>query len=757
MAALAGIHLCCASQKDAQPVLYYSSSSTPSILSNHSNFIIHSDWVRFRSGMATLVRRLGHDPDPAFLRSFSEFAATRAQASHFPWHTWVVDCSHRPRSSLELKIISEAESLAMQYNSPFSAHLRENYIRMRLTPVHSGWKLVSLLYLLAEDADQVMAAEVYLILRNGYDLVPAATPDVDIPRHKFANYPDALRRPDIIDLELARLLDKGYVAKWEVIRAECGRPELSEPYYIMPINLLSKLNPDGTDKHRLIFDPSRPDGESLNDFCSEDIFTRYINIWMAITAMAVGGAAWRADFEDAYFQLPLSMRSRFLVGFRWRGVTFGFRRGAFGFRPLPWLQQTVTIALVRAVVRRMVSAGLRSGQPPEYQHKYSVRKPQRGHEHTTMLPLLDDVGGFASTKTAATFGFIAYLWVCFFAGCRCSQKPGKTVPPSTEDMVFIGYLLRFSDMTISMEPERIQNMTVRLQSVLDKGVLFRSDLESIIGVLVFITTVVGMRTYYRSFIELLKRNRHNKRIIICAGVQQDIRKWFDLMRLFNGQTVFRGVRRARAAYPLYTDASFSGWGFAWHTSVIPGAWPSEWHGRFGHVPQKSKHEYKGSHRIWIHTCELLAVLMALRVVLPWAGNNKVLKLFCDNSAVCGMLSKLQTSSIECRPVLTEILWLLGAFQGELDVHWIDTKSNVTADAASRIFSGAISSGSYLQIVRAFRAGKPYDMADAGLVKSRPARPELLRLMDVWQPEPGVDVSVFPRALNKGYTALKRAE
>eukprot|EP01050_Picozoa_sp_SAG11_P017392 SAG11_NODE_2505_length_3274_cov_9.450882_4_plen_182_part_00 len=48
------------------------------------------------------------------------------------------------------------------------------------------------------------------------------------------------------------------------------------------------------------------------------------------------------------------------------------------------------------------------------------------------------------------------------------------------------------------------------------------------------------------------------------------------LQLFNGQTVFRGVRRARAPYPLYTDASFSGWGFAWHTAVILGAWPVEW-------------------------------------------------------------------------------------------------------------------------------------------------------------------------------------
>eukprot|EP01050_Picozoa_sp_SAG11_P017393 SAG11_NODE_2505_length_3274_cov_9.450882_5_plen_158_part_00 len=141
--------------------------------------------------------------------------------------------------------------------------------------------------------------------------------------------------------------------------------------------------------------------------------------------------------------------------------------------------------------------------------------------------------------------------------------------------------------------------------------------------------------------------------------------------------------------------------------------------------------------------------MALRVILPWSGNNKVLKLFCDNSAVCGMLVKLQTSSPECKLALTEILWLLGAFQCELDVHWIATKRNITADAASRIFSGEISSALYLKIVRDFRSGKPYSLKAAGLTKSQPARSELLRVMDSWHPEDGADASVFPRPLARG--------
>ncbi len=49
----------------------------------------------------------------------------------------------------------------------------------------------------------------------------------------------------------------------------------------MPINLLRKLNPDGTEKDRVIFDPSRPADDSLNDHTDTELRTAYINIWMA--------------------------------------------------------------------------------------------------------------------------------------------------------------------------------------------------------------------------------------------------------------------------------------------------------------------------------------------------------------------------------------------------------------------------------------------------------------------------------------------
>eukprot|EP01052_Picozoa_sp_SAG31_P023300 SAG31_NODE_1913_length_6933_cov_9.849722_3_plen_322_part_00 len=303
-------------------------------------------------------------------------------------------------------------------------------------------------------------------------------------------------------------------------------------------------------------------------------------------------------------------------------------------------------------------------------------------------------------------------------------------------------------MTVSMEPQRISAMENRLISILEAGWVTRTDMESVVGTLVFITTVVGMRTYYRSFIELMRAQRRRSRLVLTDAVRSDMLKWQKLLHLFNGQSVYRGVRRSSSRFPLYTDASFSGWGFAWCDLVVPGKWPDPWLSRFGHLPKHLKHSGSHPDRIWIHFCEALAVLLALRIVTPFVGCNVVLKLYCDNSSVCGMLHKMQTSSAECVPIISEIAWILGAYQLELDVHWIDTKSNITADAASRWYAGKITSEEYLRIVAQFRQNKPRGLYEAGLKYSAPPRPEVLFLMDTWSPPADIDTACFPSTLKR---------
>ena len=679
---------------------------------------------------------------PTFLRDWRTFGGC---ADDYGWQSWSTPTDHRSFSVGELHWLRLAEQHALAADTDFARYLAADAARLDEEPVPSGWRLMPLLFVLsADDAEPEAAAEVYLILRNGYDLVDRSTLEADIPQHQFDNYPAAVGNPEVIDAEVGRLHSKGYVDLWDAIRVEAGCPEMDRPHYLMPINLLRKLNPDGTEKDRVIFDPSRPDGESLNDMSDGELRTAYINIWMAMAAMAVGGSAWRADFEDSFHQLPLSRRSRRLAGFVWQGRVYAFRRGAFGFRPLPWVQQTVTIAIVRATTRLMQDAGLPCGVPPTYAHDYTYNRPRTHHEeHTATLPLLDDVGGFATSHRAATFGFLAYVWTCYFLGCRCSQKKGKTVPPSSEDMVFIGYLLKFTDMTVNMEADRITRMMDRLRVVLQNGYLDRHGLESIIGTLVFICTVVGMKTYYRSFIELLKSNHRNRHIELSDDVRRDISKWYRLLYLFNGRTVFRGLRRCRSRYPAYSDASFSGWGFAWAIIVVDGAWPQQWHGRFGRPTAAWKVAHGDDERIWINYCEALAALFCLRTILPWVGNGTRLTFFEDNQAVCGMLHKLQTASVASKPVVTEICWLLGAYNVELDVRYIESARNCTADAASRVRSAKITPAGYAAEIRAFCKGKPNTLKEAGLFRSRPVRPELIELMDVWPHDPEAGTDWFP--------------
>jgi hypothetical protein len=527
----------------------------------------------------------------------------------------------------------------------------------------------------------------------------------------------------------------------------CADQEL--PDVIIPIGFLQKTNPDGSPKHRIILDASRPKGDSINDHAVAGQ-CRYANIEMACAAMSTGPlqpAFYRCDFEDAFMQLVLSLFSRRYTGVRWKGKIWCYKRGCFGFKNLPYFQQSVTVALIRATVRRLRKSGLATGDPPSYTQHFPYNRPGNhwSHYHTTLLGFLDDIAGVANSMKAATLGFLTLIWICHSVGVKVSTKPGKTVPPSTEDMVWLGYLLSLKTLTISLEADRCAKLYATMSGIQGKGELSMHELQSLIGVLVFMCSVLGMKVYYRSMIELLIASRGQHRITLSEEVRSDIGKWFMICKLFNGRTIMTGIRKAAVRWPAYTDASFSGWGWCWAGIVAPGLFPRAWKGRFGRK-SKRKLQSTGSWqqlqletdvstdlepaRIWINFCECLAVLFLLRSMIGFCVNQR-LTLYCDNQAVCSMLRRLQTASLPCKPVLAEICWLLAAHNTELLIFYIRSEHNIVSDAASRLHSSKISKPEFIKIVNNYRRGCPETLRSVGLRKQRPARPELLQVMDVW--------------------------
>ena len=717
-----------------------------------------------RSELERLLRQQGYPDRSDILRSFEAFSGG---AEDHPWRSWVCSVSNR---ELELEAIEEAELLVANEGTAFSRHLRAlRHGRPDLLPVPSGQKILPWLALLREETDHVEACEIYWILRSGFNLLPYLYGDC--PDSDLQNYASATEAEDAVWRELSRAIDCGYLDEWEVIRREAGCEDLEEPAIVHALGLLSKLNPDGTAKHRILIDASRssaPGGkdDSINAHQTKPA-SHYYNIEMAAAAICTRSSCWRADFEDSFMQIPFSFWSRRHTGIRWRGKLYAWRRGSYGYSSLPHAQQWITIALIRAAVRSMEAAGLKCGTPPDFAQHFTYNRPAtRGHEHTTMICLLDDTAGFGTSMKASTFGFLTYLWVCYSVGFRVSQKPGKTVGPSAEEMVFLGYLVSILDQTIALEPERIAKLMAALDAVVDRGWLTVPELRSLTGVLVFCCTVLGMKTYYRSFIQLLTATTAagRSRTQLSPAFRADIKMWHRLVGLFNGRSVMTGVRLNLLPWACYSDASFSGWGWCFCGLVEAGVFCDSWTPRFGRPTRSDdwqplaitaptpgsaaaravhdaltaadcEFELADAHedrdRIWISFLEALACLFCLRRVLPYLAPMSRLTYYCDNANCCSWLAKGQTKSDRCIPVITEVNWLLSAYSCELDVRFISTHDNIIADAASRITTAKIDAAEYKSLVRRYRHTQPASWAAAGLRRRAAARPELLEVMEPW--------------------------
>ena len=73
------------------------------------------------------------------------------------------------------------------------------------------------------------------------------------------------------------------------------------------------------------------------------------------------------------------------------------------------------------------------------------------------------------------------------------------------------------------------------------------------------------------------------------------------------------------------------------------------------------------------------------------------------------------------------------FHAELDVRWIDTKSNLIADTLSRKFDRDHNPALYVKVVRDYLSGPASDPRWLSWPVQRPARPELLAHIPVASP------------------------
>jgi len=625
--------------------------------------------------------------------------------------------------------------------------------------VRSANRLHHWLDALAEDPEPEAAA-LYFTLRCGFFLLP---PGTDHPRFFGSNYGSCAEAETEIDTEISRLLGKNILGTWAAVAAEYHH-DLDDLVLIMSLGVVVKRG-----KTRLVVDASRPEGAGRSLNSAADLPpTRLANIGMAMRAFSPNGLFWAADLEDAFHQTSLAADSTRLAGIRWRGVTYVYRRSFFGFAPAPAMQQAVAVALCRITTRQLRRRGLPCGDPVGWNMCWASadpdmptcdqrgetaaeqavgggpaalnRPPASGYDSVvTILAYLDDF--WTSTcgrPEASAFSFLHFLSVCQHLGVRL--KTSKMAPPASEGL-FLGIHCSLPNMMVSLGADRVIELSGRLRALLAVPTVSIGELMSIVGVLVFCSVVIpAARCFYRRLLDALKadgsRQRRYIRLPWTVGMRTDVTTWLAVLDRYNGRPVSRGVSDPIFRHAGYSDASFSGFGWHLDGTVLfdRDTWPASWTDRIG---MHSVH-----HDIYIVELELWGALFMLRAIIPLAGTRDGrsggrLRLFNDNQSVCGMLSKLTTTSRRCLPLIKEIVGLLVVYGITLIVSWVDTVSNRHADLLSRFCDPTEHKATLMAELRQLRAAAP--RREFRAADRRPAqRPDLADL--------------FPAAVMDEYTS-----
>ena len=705
------------------------------------------------------------------------FHTFRGDAAEYAWQD--IQASWDDDTWVEADLLAHERRVIADRRQPaFADRLVELLEQNPSLPlVRSGQRLHHWLDELALDPE-AEAASCYFTLSRGFFLLPPGTEHPQSWGRNYGSANDAWRE---VDAEIARLVDKGILRRWDDVKEAAGSGHLDRPTVILNLGVVIKRG-----KTRLVIDASAPhDGTSLND--TADLpSTRLANITMAMRAFSKTSSFFVADMEDAFHQQALGADSLRLAGICWRGTVFCYTRSFFGFAPAPSQAQTMAVALCRITTRRLRSRGLPCGDPPGWNHCWASSTPDaptldpRGElvadqddtggpgaynrpawngvpSLTTLLCYLDDFCGFAEDGTAddgraATFGFLHFLSVCELLGVRL--KTAKCSPPSKEGL-FLGIWCSITDQSVSLTAERVAELSAKLRALLAQNTVTAADLMSIVGVLVFCSVVIpAARCFYRRLLDALRgngsRDRRHLRLCMTAAMRTDVSVWLQVLERYNDRPVSRGVSDPIFPHAGYSDAAFAG--FGWHldgTDLFDrDAWPASWASRIG---MHSQHK-----DIYIVELELWGCLQMCRACIPLAAGGRF-RVFNDNQSVCGMLAKLSTASRRCLPLIKELVGLLVVYGVTLIVSWVDTTSNRHADLLSRWHDAAEDKGALLAELRALRSSAGPRRRLGRADRRAPLRPDLADLfppavMDEYAAAADVSAAEASALVTGGWTA-----
>ncbi len=505
-----------------------------------------------------------------------------------------------------------------------------NFQCCRIPIINSGLKMLSWYRRLEDYEDKIVCQFLEFGFPLDFDKSKKLLPDIGRNHKGAINYPEFINAYVSRECQASRI-----VGPFE------ANP-LSVPLIVSPMNSVPK-SVEGD--RRVIVDLSWPRGGSVNEGISKDTYlnenfelhyTSVEEVCRMVLEIGPGAVIYKRDLKHAYRQIPVDPKDYCYLGYYWEDM---------------WYFDTV-LAMGQ---RNAAMACSRTTNAVMYIHN------EDGHNGTSYL---DDLIGVAKPQDGTQgYNHLGEL----LSELGLLENTGKACPPATIQTV-LGVQIDTVNMTISVTEERLEETINLLKSWSKKRSASKTELQSLIGKLVFITKCVRQsRLFLNRMLNLLRSMTPDvKRIKLSKSFMKDVRWWREFLYRFNGMSFIPPISWSEPDVTFSTDSSLRGCG---------GFCTDE----FFHIEFPN---FIDDQDLPIHCLELLAVLVAVRSWGHRYGGGKV-QIFCDNEASVKVINSGKTTDMFMASCLRE-LWLeVSRFKFELRAIHLPGVDNRVADWLSR--------------------------------------------------------------------------
>ena len=260
-------------------------------------------------------------------------------------------------------------------------------------------------------------------------------------------------------------------------------------------------------KKRCVIDMSYPHGSSINsaipsDWCLVPGFQGSFKLpthdrICSLILQTEDPMMYVTDLAAFYMQIPSDLADAPYLAFTWRGNLYFHRRLPFGCRTACLHAQRVSDAV----------AAIHRGTAPGF-----------------IEPYVDDFDGIVTARLAARAHAAFHV---LLARLGLGTTPDKCISP-TYEAIFLGLLYNLLELTLTLPQEKVIRVLDIIDQWLHKDTCNKQELQSLLGLLNHLTTVVHAgRPFTASLLDVLRSDSFPHPV--TAELHKDLQTWKEFL------------------------------------------------------------------------------------------------------------------------------------------------------------------------------------------------------------------------------------